>query len=149
MSTLTNIYNLLPLQLWLPILGGPVASYILTKLKKWLALQHEATIVALLLIVSGLGSIAVDALAHWHLTAQIVAGNGGLIGVGAIFFYHSVYKPFLQLLQDAEAQREAAAGVIGDPVSFQPVTTSALRSDTFEQPLEDTTTAPANPFSAD
>jgi hypothetical protein len=107
METLKAIYHIMPLDAWLTLVLGPAASYTLTKLKSWLALESERVIVVLLLIITALGGIATYLATSVTQTPLWIAPFWGIITTIALAFYHLFYKPGVQLIKDAKAQREA------------------------------------------
>lgn len=106
METLKTIYHIMPADAWMTLLFGPASSYLLTKLKKWLSLQSERVIVVLMLVITCLSGIVTYLLTSIDQTPLWIAPFWGIITTVALGFYHLLYKPGVQLIKDAKAQRE-------------------------------------------
>lgn len=107
MQTALAIYHLMPADAWMTILLGPTASLLMTKLKKWLALESERVVVVLLLIVTALGAIGTYLATSITMPPTWIAPFWGIITTVSLAFYHLFYKPAVLLVQDAKKQRES------------------------------------------
>lgn len=107
METLKAIYHIMPADAWMTLIGGPVASLVLTRLKKWLALESEKVIVFLLFVITTLGGIATYLATSITQTPLWIAPFMGIITTVSLGFYHLLYKPAVKLVQDANAERQA------------------------------------------
>jgi hypothetical protein len=105
---LVSMQSVMPAEVWLGLIGGPVATLVTQKFKKWFALQSKAVVFLTVLLVAFLETAGAYIAGQVTQDPSVLGTWFPIIALSSIGFYEMIAKPIIGVINEAKSLQDGS-----------------------------------------